>query len=102
MGSYEAAPATDATSSGIKLKWKIWKKALALRRWGACEKLGVPMPDDRASLKDLGITLNPDQNDHSSNRCNRRCRVHGYTQLAMVGIAVYRVNMGHLDHSQQR
>ena len=60
------------------------------------------MPDNRASLKESCFTLNPDQNDHGSNRCNRRCRVHGYTQLAMVGIAVDRVDMGHLDHSQQR
>lgn len=60
------------------------------------------MPDDHAGLKNPGFTLHPDQNDDGSNSRDRRCRVHGNAQLAMVRIAGDRVDVGHLDHGQQR
>jgi hypothetical protein len=100
--SYEAAPAIDAASSGINLKRKIAKEALAVCWWRACEELGVPMPDNSARLKSTGFVLHPDQNDHRSSSRDRRCRVHGDAQLAMVSSAVDRVDVGHLDHGKQR
>ena len=59
------------------------------------------MPDNRARLKGTGFALHPDQNDHGCNSRDRRCRVHGDAQLAMVRIAVDRMDVGHLDNGQQ-
>jgi hypothetical protein len=92
----------NAVSSGINLKRKIAKKALAVRWWRTCKELGVPMPDDRARLKDTGFTLNPDQNNDGRNSRDRGCRVHGDAQLAVVRIAVDRVDVSHLNDGQQR
>jgi hypothetical protein len=59
------------------------------------------MPNDRARLKGTSFALHPDQNDHSRDCRDRRCRVHSDAQLAMVSVAVDRVDVGHLDHGQQ-
>jgi hypothetical protein len=60
------------------------------------------MTEDRARLEDQRRALDPDQNDHGRNWRNRRRRVHGDAQRTMVGVAVGRMDVGHLDQGQQR
>jgi hypothetical protein len=59
------------------------------------------MPDHCARLKDLSGCLNPDQDDHGCNGCDGRGRVHGDTELAMVGVALDRMEVSHLGYNQQ-
>lgn len=60
------------------------------------------MPDDRAGFIDRRGSRNPHQHHRSRGYRNWRRRVHDDAQGAMVGIAVERVHMRHLDKSQER
>lgn len=86
----------------VRLKRKIGRDALAAVGWGACEELGVPIPDERARLNERRGGSKSDQDNHSRDDRNRRSRVHRNAQLAMVGIRVQRMHVRHLDNNQQR
>ena len=60
------------------------------------------MADDCARLNQRLGPSDPDKDDQNSYDRNRRGRVHGNAQLAMVGIRVERMDMRHLDHGEQR
>lgn len=81
---------------------KIEKDALAAIGRGACVELGVPVADDSARFNDWLGGSDSDQDDRSRHNRNRRRRVHGDAELAVVGIAIERMDVRHLDHGQQR
>ncbi|MGO9777961.1 MAG: hypothetical protein ACLQGT_12570 [Terracidiphilus sp.] len=60
------------------------------------------MTDDFARLNQRLGPSDPDQDDQDGYDRDRRGRVHRNTQLAMVGIRVERMDMGYLDHDEQR
>ena len=77
------------------------KLALEAIRRGAGEKLRMPIAADRERFTYWGSSLKRDQHHHGSGRRHRHRRMHGNAQRAMVGIGIYRVNVGHLHHGQQ-
>ncbi len=86
----------------LRRKRKIGKDALAAGRRRAGEELGAPIADDRARLNGQSHGPNPDQNNDSCDDRDRHCRVHGDAELAVVGIVAGRMEVGHLNHDQQR
>ena len=52
--------------------------------------------------KHWGGSLDLDQHDHRGHDRDGRSRVHHDAQRAMVGVAVERMHVRHLDHGQQR
>ena len=61
----------------------------------------MPVADDRARLDNRRGAPHSDQDDCCCHHRNRHSRVHGNAQRAMVGIALQRVHVRHLDHGQQ-
>jgi hypothetical protein len=61
----------------------------------------MPVTGDCVRFKYRGRTLDLDQHHHGSGHRNGRRRMHRNAQRAMVGIGVYRVDVRHLDYSQQ-
>jgi hypothetical protein len=62
----------------------------------------VTVADDRERFKNRGRSLNLNQHDHGSRDRDRRRCVHYDAQRAVVGIALERMHVRHLDHGQQR
>jgi len=62
----------------------------------------MPVTDERARFKSWAATLHLDQHNYGSRHRNGRGRMHDDAQLAMVGIALERMRVRHLDHRQQR
>jgi len=86
----------------VRLKRKIGKDALAAVGRGAGEELGVPMADNGARFNQRRGGAEADQDNHGREDRNRRGGVHGDAQRTMVGIAIERMHVRHLDHGQQR
>lgn len=62
----------------------------------------MPVAGDFARLNQRLGGSKAHQNHHGREHRNRRGRVQRDAQLAMVGIAVYRMDVRHLDDGQQR
>jgi hypothetical protein len=62
----------------------------------------MTMEDDRAHLDNRRGGPYLDQDHDGRRNRNGRGTLHHHAQRAMVGIAVERVHVHHLDHSQQR
>jgi len=62
----------------------------------------MPETYDRPRFKNRGHCFDLDQHDHGSRHRNGRGCVHDDAQRAMVGVALDRVEVRHLDDGQQR
>ncbi len=96
------APASKQRATGVTRRWKIGRAALAAGRRGTGEKFGTPIADRRARLKNRQREFEPEQHHRRGHHRNRRGRVHGNAQRAVVGITVDGVDVRHLDDSQHR
>ncbi len=61
----------------------------------------MPVPGDRAGLKNRRSALDLDQNYYCGRDRHRRRRMHHDAQRAVVGIGVYLVHVRDLRHGQQ-
>jgi hypothetical protein len=61
----------------------------------------MPVADFRTRFVGLPSPPEPDQNNRGWHGGHWRCRVHGDTELAMIRIGVERMNVRHLDQSEQ-
>ena len=77
-------------------------KTLAIGGWRAGVELGVPMADGHARLNDRRRTSETDQDEHGCHQRNRRSRLHGDAQRAMIGVTRQRMYVRHLNQGQQR
>ena len=66
------------------------------------EELWEAKADGRSVLDCGGRSAHLDQNYNRGRDRDRRGRVHGNAQLALVGIAVERMHVDYLSHGQQR
>ena len=78
------------------------KDALAAGGRRACKELGMPVANHRSRLKHRHLGLDLHQHHCGSRNHDRRSRVHHDAQRAVVGIALQRMHVRHLRHSQQR
>lgn len=62
----------------------------------------MPVSDNSLWLKNRGGGLDLYQQDHRGYDRNRRRRMHGNAERAVVGIAVKRMHVRHLHHGKQR
>jgi hypothetical protein len=60
------------------------------------------MSNNRARLNQRRGAPEADQDNRHREHRNRRGRLHGDAQRAVVGITFQRVHVRHLDHGQQR
>lgn len=96
------APSRGAVHNRALTETKNRKDALAAGRWRTGEELGMPIADGRARYVDRHDGFESDQNNRVGHDRNRRGRVHGHAERAMVGIAIERMDVRYLDHGQQR
>jgi hypothetical protein len=96
-------PLPKAASSGVnQAETEDRKDALTAGGRGACEELGAPIPDGRAGLDERRGGHSADQDNDRRNHRNRRGRMHRDAQLAMVGIAIGRMDVRHLNDGEER
>jgi hypothetical protein len=88
-------------ATGARLNERL-EDALTAGGRGSSEELGVPIPDDRARLDNRLGGADSDQDYYSRGNRNRCRGVHRNAQRTMVGIAVQRMYVRHLDHGHHR
>lgn len=81
-------------------KFRKDELAAGWRRTG--KELGMAVADHSAHRNGLRLGAHLDQNHDCRGHRNRRRRVHGNAQLAMVGIAAERMHVRDLSNGQQR
>src|ERR1035438_9281017 len=81
---------------GGRVQSRIRKDGLAAGWRRTCNELGMPVPNHGLRFKGRGCGLDLYQQDHRGYDCDRRRRVHGNAERAMVGIAVQRMHVRHL------
>jgi hypothetical protein len=62
----------------------------------------MTVTDHNARFNGRRLGSNPDQDNQSRKHRNRRRRLHGDAELAMVGVVAHGVHVRHLGYSQQR
>ena len=62
----------------------------------------MTVADHNARFYNWRLGPDPDQEDNCRGHRNRRRRVHGNAELAMIGVGLQRMDVRHLDHGQQR
>jgi hypothetical protein len=98
----DVLPSKAASPNGNQAELENCEDALAGGWGGTGEELRMPVTDDRARSEDRGRRFDLDQGDHCSRYCDGRGCMHDNAQRAMVGVALNRMDVRHLDYGQQR
>lgn len=87
--------------AAIALNTKL-EGALTETGRGTCKERSVPRPNDRPGFEHRSGCTDLHQNDKGCSDGYGRNRMHDDAQRAMVSVRFERVDVGHLDHHQQR